>query len=95
VLILGRETGLPDSCHVAHQGHLRRGCKRCLHLPSARRHSGREHVRLRPDQGKWNGQLDFDLAGRLVGIEVLDARAKLVPELLAAAENITRQGSEE
>jgi uncharacterized protein YuzE len=39
--------------------------------------------------------LDFDLAGRLVGIEVLDARAKLVPELLAAAENITRRAPEE
>jgi uncharacterized protein YuzE len=35
--------------------------------------------------------LDFDAAGRLVGLEVLDARAKLAPELLAAAEDITRR----
>jgi uncharacterized protein YuzE len=34
--------------------------------------------------------LDFDAAGRLVGVEVLDARAKLVQELLAAAEDITK-----
>jgi uncharacterized protein YuzE len=33
--------------------------------------------------------LDFDAAGRLVGVEVLDARTKLAPELLAAAEDIT------
>ena len=33
--------------------------------------------------------LDFDHAGRLVGVEVLDARTKLAPELLAAAEDIT------
>jgi uncharacterized protein YuzE len=38
--------------------------------------------------------LDFDAAGRLVGIEVLDARGKLAPELLAAAEDITRRPSE-
>lgn len=30
--------------------------------------------------------LDFDAAGRLVGIEVLNARAKLAHDLLAAAE---------
>jgi uncharacterized protein YuzE len=35
--------------------------------------------------------LDFDAAGRIVGLEVLDARAKLAPELLAAAEDITRR----
>ncbi|MBM0237407.1 DUF2283 domain-containing protein [Micromonospora sp. ATA32] len=33
--------------------------------------------------------LHFDAAGRLVGVEVLDARRKLAPELLAAAEDIT------
>jgi uncharacterized protein YuzE len=36
--------------------------------------------------------IDFDAAGRLVGIEVLDARGKLAPEVLAGAEDITRQG---
>jgi uncharacterized protein YuzE len=35
--------------------------------------------------------LDFDAAGRLIGLEVLDARAKLAPELLSKAENITRR----
>jgi uncharacterized protein YuzE len=35
--------------------------------------------------------LDFDAAGRLIGLEVLDARAKLPPELLAQAEDITRR----
>jgi uncharacterized protein YuzE len=35
--------------------------------------------------------LDFDASGRLGGIEVLDARAKLAPELLAIAENITKR----
>jgi uncharacterized protein YuzE len=34
--------------------------------------------------------LDFDAGGRLIGLEVLDARAKLAPELLMEAENITR-----
>lgn len=38
--------------------------------------------------------LDFDAAGRLVGVELLDARAKLAPELLAAAEDITRRASD-
>ena len=33
--------------------------------------------------------LDFDAAGRLVGVEVLAARTKLPPELLTAAEDIT------
>ncbi|BCY09533.1 DUF2283 domain-containing protein [Actinoplanes sp. L3-i22] len=37
--------------------------------------------------------LDFDATGRLIGIEVLDARAKLAPELLAQAEDITRRTS--
>jgi uncharacterized protein YuzE len=37
--------------------------------------------------------LDFDAAGRLIGVEVLDARAKLAPELLAAAEDITDRTS--
>ncbi|MEV6600996.1 DUF2283 domain-containing protein [Actinoplanes sp. NPDC051346] len=36
--------------------------------------------------------IDFDETGHLVGIEVLDARAKLAPELVAAAEDITRRG---
>ncbi|MCM4078225.1 DUF2283 domain-containing protein [Paractinoplanes hotanensis] len=35
--------------------------------------------------------LDFDAAGRLVGIEVLGARSKLAPELLGAADDITRR----
>ncbi|GIE36736.1 hypothetical protein Ait01nite_097810 [Actinoplanes italicus] len=35
--------------------------------------------------------LDFDEAGRLIGLEVLDARAKLAPELLSQAEDITRR----
>jgi uncharacterized protein YuzE len=35
--------------------------------------------------------LDFDSDDRLVGIEVLDARARLAPELLGAAEDITRR----
>ncbi len=35
--------------------------------------------------------LDFDATGRLIGLEVLDARAKLAPELLKEAENITRR----
>lgn len=34
--------------------------------------------------------LDFDTDGRLVGVEVLGARAKLAPEFLAAVEDITR-----
>lgn len=33
--------------------------------------------------------LDFDASGRLVGVEVLAARTKLSPELLAMAEDIT------
>lgn len=33
--------------------------------------------------------LDFDGSGRLLGIEVLAARTKLLPELLAMAEDIT------
>ncbi|MGI5183804.1 DUF2283 domain-containing protein [Dactylosporangium sp. CA-152071] len=33
--------------------------------------------------------LDFDGSGRLVGIEVLAARTKLAPELLAMAEDVT------
>ncbi|WDZ83093.1 DUF2283 domain-containing protein [Micromonospora cathayae] len=37
--------------------------------------------------------LDFDAAGRLLGVEVLDARAKLAPELLAAAEDITKRAT--
>ncbi len=35
--------------------------------------------------------LDFDAGGRLIGLEVLGARAKLAPELLAQAENITQR----
>nr|MDT0658632.1 DUF2283 domain-containing protein [Micromonospora sp. DSM 115978] len=35
--------------------------------------------------------LDFDAAGRLIGIEVLNARAKLAPELLAVADDITKR----
>ncbi|MEU8820938.1 DUF2283 domain-containing protein, partial [Actinoplanes sp. NPDC048796] len=35
--------------------------------------------------------LDFDAEGRLLGVEVLDARGKLPPELLRAAEGITRR----
>ncbi len=35
--------------------------------------------------------LDFDASGRLIGLEVLDARAKLAPEFLMEAENITRR----
>jgi uncharacterized protein YuzE len=35
--------------------------------------------------------LDFDEAGRLIGLEVLDARAKLAPELLSQAQDITRR----
>jgi len=35
--------------------------------------------------------LDFDASGRLIGLEVLGARAKLAPELLMEAENITRR----
>jgi uncharacterized protein YuzE len=35
--------------------------------------------------------LDFDAAGCLVGIEVLGARSKLVPALLAAAAHISGQ----
>ncbi|WP_211275645.1 DUF2283 domain-containing protein, partial [Actinoplanes rectilineatus] len=35
--------------------------------------------------------LDFDANGRLIGLEVLDARAKLAPQLLTQAENITRR----
>jgi uncharacterized protein YuzE len=35
--------------------------------------------------------LDFDAAGRLIGLEVLDARAKLAPELLARAEDIAQR----
>ncbi|MFD1363720.1 DUF2283 domain-containing protein [Actinoplanes sichuanensis] len=38
--------------------------------------------------------IDFDASGRLVGIEVLDARGKLAPEVLAGAEDITRRGPE-
>ena len=38
--------------------------------------------------------IDFDAAGRLVGIEVLDARGKLAPEVLAGVEDITRRGPE-
>ena len=36
--------------------------------------------------------LDFDTAGRLIGVEVLGARTKLAPELLAAAVDISRGG---
>ncbi|MFJ6199093.1 DUF2283 domain-containing protein [Micromonospora sp. NPDC092111] len=35
--------------------------------------------------------LDFDATGHLVGVEVLDARAKLAPVLLAAAEDVRRR----
>lgn len=38
--------------------------------------------------------IDFGASGRLAGIEVLDARGKLAPEVLAGAEDITRQGPE-
>jgi hypothetical protein len=33
--------------------------------------------------------LDFDADGRLLGVEILAARTKLSPALLAAAEDIT------
>lgn len=33
--------------------------------------------------------VDFDAAGRLLGVEVLDARSRLAPDLLAAATAIT------
>ncbi|MEV4536545.1 hypothetical protein AB0J82_22435 [Asanoa sp. NPDC049518] len=35
--------------------------------------------------------LDSDAVGRLVGIEGLGASVKLAPEILAAADGITRQ----
>ncbi|MEU9861184.1 DUF2283 domain-containing protein [Streptomyces sp. NPDC047971] len=36
--------------------------------------------------------LDFDEAGRLIGIEVLDARAKLPAYLLESAERLDTEG---
>ncbi|GAA4954199.1 DUF2283 domain-containing protein [Actinoplanes utahensis] len=38
--------------------------------------------------------IDFDATGRLIGLEVLDARAKLASELLAQAEDITHRAED-
>ena len=45
--------------------------------------------RTAPGEGKNAGiNLDFDAQDRLVGVEILDARARLAPEVLRKAEPV-------